>query len=70
MCGWSEPDFKLFEPEPDCLVNGNPLTGKTLNGTLFRQLTCELFYGPMNCNFVWSNNNRQASVLSVNPSSE
>lgn len=57
VCGWREPDFSLFEPEPECLADGNEYTGQTLEGRIFRVLTCELFYGPMNCNFVWSNTN-------------
>lgn len=57
MCGWREPNFNTWVGDPECLADGNPFTGKTLAGTLFRVITCDLFYGPMNCDFLWSSSN-------------
>lgn len=57
VCGWTEPDFHVFVGEPECLATGNPYTGETLAGKIFRVITCELYYGPMNCNFEWSSSN-------------
>lgn len=57
ICGWTEPEFRTYVGDPDCLADGNPFTGPTLGGTLFRVLTCDLYYGPMNCDFIWSDSN-------------
>ena len=57
VCHWTEPDFRAWEGAPACLAEPNPVTGRTLAGTLYRIVTCDLYYGPINCNFLWSPSN-------------
>ena len=60
VCGWREPPLEHFVGEPVCSVETNgtyPADGSTLNGQLYRVTTCELQYGPMNCDFIWGASN-------------
>lgn len=60
VCGWREPPLRHFVGEPICSVETNgtyPADGATLTGALYRVTTCELQYGPMNCDFVWGATN-------------
>jgi hypothetical protein len=64
VCGWSEPKLASFRPPPACEAVCGPKEGcarrteqKTLDGTLLRVLTCELQYGPLNCDFKWRADN-------------
>ena len=61
VCGWQEPDFRRFVEEPQCIAPAQPPSFsrdlKTLNGTLLRMVSCELMYGPLNCDFVWKGDN-------------
>lgn len=60
VCGWREPPLRHFVGEPVCSVETNgtyPAQGATLNGQLYRVTTCELQYGPMNCDFIWGASN-------------
>ncbi|KAL3139980.1 hypothetical protein ABBQ38_004267 [Trebouxia sp. C0009 RCD-2024] len=60
VCGWREPPLRHFVGEPICSVETNgtfPADGATLSGELYRVTTCELQYGPMNCDFVWGATN-------------
>lgn len=55
MCKWKEPPLDLFRPEPDCTVSteAHPAPERTLQGRLLRITSCELMYGPLNCDFAW-----------------
>ena len=60
VCGWTEPPFAAFEGPPRCVADPHaqpPKAGRTLAGRWFRVPTCELRYGPFNCNFVWKADN-------------
>ena len=60
VCGWREPPLRHFVGEPVCSVEANgtyPNDGATLSGALYRVTTCELQYGPMNCDFIWGATN-------------
>lgn len=60
VCGWREPPLRHFVGAPVCSVETNgsyPGQGATLNGQLYRVTTCELQYGPMNCDFIWGASN-------------
>lgn len=60
VCGWTEPPFAAFEGPPRCVADPDtqpPGAGRTLAGRWFRVPTCELRYGPFNCNFVWKVDN-------------
>ncbi len=60
VCGWTEPPFARFEGPPRCVADpaAPPAArGETGRGRLHRVPTCELRYGPFNCNFVWRADN-------------
>lgn len=67
MCGWSEPNLDHVEGLPQCVVNAAgggrgeydpPCPPAPLfDGTLFRVISCELEYGPLNCDFVFRGSN-------------
>ncbi|EIE27018.1 hypothetical protein COCSUDRAFT_83577 [Coccomyxa subellipsoidea C-169] len=60
VCNWQEPPLADFDGTPDCVADRRPLfpgDRHTLTGTLFRVTTCELLYGPLNCNFIWKSDN-------------
>ena len=68
-CGWAEPALKGFRGVPQCDAEcsardgcsesgGEQMqTAKTLSGRILRILSCELQYGPLNCDFVWKQGN-------------
>ena len=60
VCDWSEYPFEAWQGEPSCAVYGDdyPDIPHTLEGTLLRESTCEIQYGPLNCDFVWRPDNR------------
>lgn len=59
LCSWQEPGLALWEGEPACMMHADGLAdgGETLSGQILRTTTCELQYGPMNCEFVWKGTN-------------
>lgn len=64
VCGWSEPPLATFRGAPHCDAVCGPRSGcaergaeKALDGRLLRVLTCELQYGPLNCDFKWKADN-------------
>jgi hypothetical protein len=60
VCGWTEPPFARFEGPPRCVADpaAPPAArGETGRGRLHRAPTCELRYGPFNCNFLWRADN-------------
>ena len=63
VCNWTEPDFALWQGAPECKARPG-IEGDTLGGRLWRVITCELVYGPLNCNFIWSPTNECALCTS------
>ncbi len=71
MCNWTEPNLSAVEGLPTCIVHGRDappappgqpgaagVTSRALfDGTLIRVETCELEYGPLNCDFVFRGSN-------------
>lgn len=60
VCAVQEPPLSDFDGTTDCVADRRPLfpgNRHTLTGTLFRVTTCELLYGPLNCDFVWKSDN-------------
>ena len=56
LCSWKEPPLTKVEGEPACRVDpwGIFLQPFSLyQGSLVRVNTCELQYGPLNCDFQW-----------------
>ncbi|KAK9841564.1 hypothetical protein WJX74_007998 [Apatococcus lobatus] len=59
ICGWVEPSLEQLLGEPTCAeAGGYAHGGKTLSGQIFRTISCELYYGPFNCNFYWQSDNQ------------
>jgi len=71
-CGWAEPPLKGFRGPPLCDAECSARDGcygdgdnedsgvkraRTLRGRLLRVLSCELQYGPLNCDFAWKSGN-------------
>lgn len=54
ICSWTEPSLQSFSAAPECVVNGST---ELFTGSLVRVSTCELEYGPLNCEFVWKGGN-------------
>ena len=70
VCGWREPPLRHFVGEPICSVEANgtyPNDGATLSGALYRVTTCELQYGPMNCDFIWGASNEYVFTCPIWP---
>lgn len=60
VCGWREPPLRSFVGAPVCSVETNGSyadDGATLAGHLYRITSCQLQYGPMNCDFIWGGTN-------------
>ena len=55
LCDWTEPDLAIWQGQPEC--RALPLGGDTLAGRLYRISSCEILYGPFNCDFVWRPDN-------------
>jgi hypothetical protein len=64
VCNFFEPNLTTYIGEPRCLadvaasdrrkvLNG----GRTLSGQMYRMTTCEITYGPLNCDFVFRADN-------------
>lgn len=59
VCNFFEPNLTTYVGEPDCIADAYPYDAKklttdgvTLSGQLFRQVSCEIMYGPLNCDFI------------------
>ncbi|KAI3432222.1 hypothetical protein D9Q98_003784 [Chlorella vulgaris] len=59
LCGWSEPSLAAVDGTPQCQVTdqGSVEPRPLFDGVLTRVISCELQYGPMNCDFVWRGTN-------------
>lgn len=54
VCNWTEPALIQLEVEPACQVRRTAAAVQPmLSGRLLRTMTCELVYGPMNCDFIY-----------------
>lgn len=60
LCGWNEPSLADVDGVPSCQVNAAdaPQPRPLFDGVLTRVLSCELLYGPFNCEFVWGGSNQ------------
>lgn len=60
VCGWEETDLTGWKGDPGCQAitagSHSGMSVETQNGTLLRMLSCELSYGPLNCDFKWGSN--------------
>jgi len=54
ICSWTEPPLRSVSGTPECVLNG---VTELFTGSLVRVATCELEYGPLNCEFVWKGGN-------------
>jgi hypothetical protein len=52
VCDWSEPGLVDIDTS-GCTASGHDF----MMGSLLRTPSCEIQYGPMNCDFVWKNKN-------------
>ena len=63
VCNFAEPNLTTYISAPGCIVDPNPHAhhieggGHTQQGQLYRMTTCEITYGPMNCDFVFRGSN-------------
>lgn len=58
VCQWMEPSLRRVEAAPECVLKWRQGTESELfTGSLVRVSTCELEYGPLNCDFVWRGGN-------------
>lgn len=59
VCSWKEPPLANVEGEPACQVHSWGLfkSLKLFSGTFVRVGTCQLQYGPLNCDFQWNQEN-------------
>ncbi|KAL4424092.1 hypothetical protein ABPG75_001393 [Micractinium tetrahymenae] len=59
LCGWNEPSLASVNGVPECHVGGDdPQARPLFDGLLTRVISCELVYGPLNCDFVWRGTNQ------------
>jgi hypothetical protein len=54
ICSWTEPSLQSVSGAPECVYNG---VTELFTGSLVRVSTCELEYGPLNCEFIWKGGN-------------
>jgi hypothetical protein len=58
ICSWTEPSLQSVSGAPECVLNtGGDSTAELFTGSLVRVSTCELEYGPLNCEFIWKGGN-------------
>jgi hypothetical protein len=59
MCGWFEPglrDMRIVPPK--CYYQKQKDNKYFYQGSLIRTPSCEIQYGPLNCDFVWKSENK------------
>lgn len=57
VCNWFEPSLKRIHGPPECTVHSRTGDVAFQTGSLIRSPSCEIQYGPLNCDFVWKNKN-------------
>lgn len=57
MCNWFEPPLRQFQGPPVCNVKTKRGFVGFFTGSIIRSPSCELQYGPLNCDFVWKSDN-------------
>ena len=57
VCGWVEPPLRKVYGAPDCVLKLRRGDEDLFTGSLVRVSSCELEYGPLNCDFVWRKGN-------------
>lgn len=58
VCRWEEPSLNAVRGVPQCTLLDRKKQHKGIfNGELMRVSTCELEYGPLNCDFIWDQGN-------------
>ncbi|EFN52069.1 hypothetical protein CHLNCDRAFT_139316 [Chlorella variabilis] len=59
LCGWNEPPLASVDGTPECLINQQGMIEPQplFDGMLTRVISCELQYGPMNCDFAYRGTN-------------
>ena len=57
VCNWFEPSLKWIHGPPECTVHSRTGDVAFQTGSLIRSPSCEIQYGPLNCDFVWKNKN-------------
>lgn len=58
ICRWEEPSLDVVQGVPQCsLLDKKNRHTEIFNGELLRVSTCELEYGPLNCDFIWGRDN-------------
>ncbi|KAK9810746.1 hypothetical protein WJX73_004650 [Symbiochloris irregularis] len=63
VCDWTEPGLQVWQGQPECRALPLPFPGETMSGRLYRIGSCEILYGPFNCDFLWRPDN--APILDV-----
>ena len=58
VCNWFEPDLRNIDTKgPVCSIHTETGRRGFHTGSLLRTPSCEIQYGPLNCDFVWKNKN-------------
>lgn len=57
ICNWFEPSLRQFQGPPACNVKTKRGLLGFFTGSIIRSPSCELQYGPLNCDFVWKSDN-------------
>ena len=58
VCQWVEPSLQSVAAAPECVLKWQKgAVSELFKGSIVRVSTCELEYGPLNCEFVWKGGN-------------
>lgn len=58
VCNWFEPSLQKIDTKgPECSIHTKMGPRGFQTGSLIRTPSCEIQYGPLNCDFVWKNKN-------------
>lgn len=58
VCNWFEPSLKNIDTKgPECSIHTKKGRRGFQTGSLLRTPSCEIQYGPLNCDFVWMGKN-------------
>ncbi len=53
VCDWFEPGLKSIDGPPSCTIHSRKGDRGFNTGAITRTSSCEIQYGPLNCDFVW-----------------